>query len=108
MRDGRILERNSCANVVPKRMRFRCGITPCTKAEFSTHEERDTVFASKGADAMKYVLYYWPGIQGRGEYVRLALEEAAADYVDVARGSRGTGAMMRMMEQGGAPPFAPP
>ncbi len=34
---------------------------------------------------MRYELYYWPQIQGRGEYVRLALEEAGADYVDVAR-----------------------
>jgi glutathione S-transferase len=36
---------------------------------------------------MKYRLYYWPGIQGRGEFVRLALEDAAAAYVDVLRGS---------------------
>jgi len=57
---------------------------------------------------MKYELYYWPSIQGRGEYVRLALEEAGADYADVARGARGTAAMMKMMEQRGTPPFAPP
>ena len=58
---------------------------------------------------MRYELYYWPGIQGRGEYVRLALEEAGADYDDAARGERGMGAMMRMMEtNGGTPPFAPP
>jgi glutathione S-transferase len=57
---------------------------------------------------MKYELYYWPEIQGRGEYVRLALEEAKAPYVDVARGAGGTSAMMRMMEQGTTPPFAPP
>ena len=58
---------------------------------------------------MKYELYYWPEIQGRGEYVRLALEEAGADYVDVARGAHGTGAMMKMMDtQKGTPPFAPP
>ena len=57
---------------------------------------------------MKYELYYWPFIQGRGEYVRLALEEVGASYVDVARGSGGTGAMMRMMGQGATPPFAPP
>jgi glutathione S-transferase len=56
---------------------------------------------------MRYELYYWPGIQGRGEYVRLALEEAGADYADVAR-ERGTSAMMRMMEDGRTPPFAPP
>jgi glutathione S-transferase len=57
---------------------------------------------------MKYELYYWPEIQGRGEYVRLALEEAKAPYVDVARGAGGTTAMMRMMEQGTTPPFSPP
>ena len=56
---------------------------------------------------MRYELYYWPQIQGRGEYVRLALEEAGADYADVAR-QRGMGAMTKMMEAGGTPPFAPP
>jgi glutathione S-transferase len=58
---------------------------------------------------MKYELYYWPSIQGRGEYVRLALEDAGADYADVARGDRGMAAMMKMMEaRSGTPPFAPP
>jgi glutathione S-transferase len=57
---------------------------------------------------MRYELYYWPGIQGRGEYVRLALEDAGADYDDVARSGRGMSAMSRMMEAGGTPPFAPP
>ena len=58
---------------------------------------------------MRYELYYWPGIQGRGEYVRLALEEAGADYADVARGARGVPAMMKMMQaRKGTPPFAPP
>jgi glutathione S-transferase len=58
---------------------------------------------------MRYELYYWPGIQGRGEYVRLALEEAGADYADVARSERGMAAMMKMMQaRGGTPPFAPP
>jgi glutathione S-transferase len=58
---------------------------------------------------MRYDLHYWPSIQGRGEYVRLALEEAGADYADVARGERGMAAMMRMMEsESGTPPFAPP
>ena len=47
---------------------------------------------------MRYELYYWPTIQGRGEFVRLALEEAGADYVDVARrrGKRGVPAMMKL------------
>jgi len=58
---------------------------------------------------VRYELYYWPGIQGRGEYVRLALEDAGADYTDVARGARGMAAMMQMMEaRAGTPPFAPP
>jgi glutathione S-transferase len=58
---------------------------------------------------MRYELYYWPGIQGRGEYVRLALEDAGADYADVARSARGMAAMTRMMDaHKGTPPFAPP
>jgi glutathione S-transferase len=59
---------------------------------------------------MRYELYYWPSIQGRGEFVRLALEEAAADYVDVARERGGVNRMMRVMEGAAVarPPFAPP
>jgi glutathione S-transferase len=58
---------------------------------------------------MKYELYYWPSIQGRGEYVRLALEDAGANYADVARSDRGMAAMTGMMEaRSGTPPFAPP
>lgn len=54
---------------------------------------------------MRYELYYWPSIQGRGEFIRLALEHAGADYIDAARGSRG---MSRMEEQMYEGPFAPP
>jgi glutathione S-transferase len=59
---------------------------------------------------MRYELYYWPGIQGRGELVRLALEEAGADYVDVARRSAGMPAMMRLLDGSRVerPSFAPP
>jgi glutathione S-transferase len=58
---------------------------------------------------MRYELYYWPGIQGRGEYVRLALEDAGADYTDVVRNHRGMAAMTAMMDaRKGTPPFAPP
>ncbi len=46
---------------------------------------------------MPYELYYWSAIQGRGEFVRLALEEAGADYVDVAREPGGETEMMRLM-----------
>jgi glutathione S-transferase len=55
---------------------------------------------------MRYELYYWPGIQGRGEFIRLALEDAGADYVDVARRPRGMQAMMLQMKRN--PVFAPP
>jgi glutathione S-transferase len=60
---------------------------------------------------MRYELYYWPEIQGRGEFIRLALEDAGADYVDVARlPKRGMAAMMRFLENRSVerPPFAPP
>jgi glutathione S-transferase len=59
---------------------------------------------------MRYELYYWPSIQGRGEFVRLALEDAGADYVDVARRPRGMAAMLRILESGSVKqsPFAPP
>lgn len=61
---------------------------------------------------MRYELYYWPTIQGRGEFVRLALEEAGADYVDIARrgGQRGVPAMMKLLDgkRVARPPYAPP
>ena len=63
---------------------------------------------------MAYEFFYWPEIQGRGEFVRLALEDAGADYIDVARGleseGRGVPAMLALMRSEGAPhiPFAPP
>jgi glutathione S-transferase len=62
---------------------------------------------------MRYELFYWPSIQGRGEFVRLALEAAGADYVDVAREhgpGLGVDAMMRLMEGSelARRPFAPP
>jgi glutathione S-transferase len=56
---------------------------------------------------MRYELYYWPEIQGRGEFIRLALEEAGARYVDVAR-QRDSDAMFRMMNGTKRPPYAPP
>jgi glutathione S-transferase len=59
---------------------------------------------------MRYQLFYWPEIQGRGEFVRMALEDAGAAYDDVARMSGGMSKMLAMMD--GArdkhPPFAPP
>jgi glutathione S-transferase len=63
---------------------------------------------------MQYELYYWPSIQGRGEFVRLALEEAGARYVDVAREPAkqggGEAALTRLLDTKTTcrPPFAPP
>jgi len=59
---------------------------------------------------MHYELYYWPSIQGRGEFVRLALEDTGAAYDDVARLKAGVPALTRFLQGGpGAyPPFAPP
>lgn len=63
---------------------------------------------------MAYELYYWPGIQGRGEFVRLALEAAGAPYVDVAREPESSGqglpALMRALgdHRQPHPPLAPP
>lgn len=62
---------------------------------------------------MHYELFYWPSIPGRGEFVRLALEEGAAQYTDVARlkgKGRGIEAMQKMMASAGGEgtPFAPP
>jgi glutathione S-transferase len=63
---------------------------------------------------MRYVLYYWPGIQGRGEFVRLALEEAGAEYVDIAlvadKDGGGAPAIEEYLEGEHVkrPPFAPP
>jgi glutathione S-transferase len=59
---------------------------------------------------MRYQLFYWPEIQGRGEFVRLALEDAGASYEDVARKSGGMDRMMAMMNgvRDKRLPFAPP
>jgi glutathione S-transferase len=63
---------------------------------------------------MAYELHYWPGIQGRGEFVRLALEAAGAPYIDVARGAADAGLGLPALQHHlhdpsqTQPPFAPP
>ena len=59
---------------------------------------------------MQYELYYHAANPGRGEFIRLPLEEAQADYVDVAREPGGTQKMQRFMQDAslGHPQFAPP
>ena len=64
----------------------------------------------RGHARARYELHYWPSIQGRGEFVRLVLEEAGAPYVDVARSKGGMQKMMALLARGaaGVRPFAPP
>jgi len=60
---------------------------------------------------MAYQLYYWPGLQGRGEFVRLALEDANAPYFDIGRaGKSGMTEMVKILgpKNVPVPPFAPP
>ena len=59
---------------------------------------------------MRYELYYWPSAQGRGEFIRLALAEAGADYIDVARRKGGMAKLERLLESSRVqhPPLAPP
>jgi glutathione S-transferase len=62
-------------------------------------------------DSRPYRLHYWPTIQGRGEFVRLALEAAGQPYDDVARTETdGEAALARdwMGRNRPRPPFAPP
>jgi glutathione S-transferase len=62
----------------------------------------------------RYELHYWPSIQGRGEFVRLALEYADIDYIDIARlpadQGGGEAALMHFINTKNlhTPPFAPP
>jgi glutathione S-transferase len=60
--------------------------------------------------AMNYELYYWPEIQGRGEFVRLVLEDADCGYVDVAREPDGHDQLHDVLsgKRDGVLPFAPP
>jgi glutathione S-transferase len=63
---------------------------------------------------MRYELYYWPHIPGRGEFVRLSLEAAGAEYADIGRLPEAEGggrpAIVRLLEDAGhrRTPFAPP
>lgn len=63
---------------------------------------------------MMYELYYWPGIQGRGEFVRLAFEACGVDYLDIAKDPAGKGAAAEKVDRAmhdeglSTPPYAPP
>src|SRR5262252_3653741 len=69
--------------------------------------------SSRGSEPggpMRYELFYWPGIQGRGEFIRLALEDAGASYIDLARKSGGMDRMFSLLKKQSLKerPFAPP
>lgn len=85
------------------------------QAAFAFFEPRFcSAAAAATVAAMPYQLYYWPTLQGRGEFVRLALEAAGAPYVDVARAAadarQGALAVLHGLEDATEPhlPFAPP
>src|SRR4029079_11524032 len=82
------------------------GLSRLRSSGLNGHER--AAFGTSNGALMRYRLYYWPEIQGRGEFVRLALEDAGAPYVDVARAAGGMAAMERLLEQKKNPPFAPP
>ena len=57
---------------------------------------------------MSHDLWYWPTVQGRGEFVRLALEAAGIPYRDRAREDGAEALMADMRARGPRGPFAPP
>jgi glutathione S-transferase len=82
---------------------------PVSKTFLRRFFQKAATFLSGRRDSMEYELYYWSGLQGRGEFVRLAFEEAGVAYADMARRPDGTAAMMKLMQRKTAPaPFAPP
>src|SRR5690349_11173240 len=98
----------SCAPSTPRASPRASSPRPPWHSSLPRLRRREAV--SGGIGTMRYELYYWPSIQGRGEFVRLALEEADADYVDVARRSAGMSAMSRLLDgtRVERPSFAPP
>ncbi|VVE63423.1 glutathione S-transferase [Pandoraea captiosa] len=62
---------------------------------------------------MTFELFYWPGLQGRGEFVRLAFEAAGTPYVEIVQGDepgQGMDGLLHAMDDPACmdPPFAPP
>src|SRR6185312_8190795 len=89
---------------------FRPAATACSIASRPTEALTfGAALQARGVEGfcMRYQFYYWPEIQGRGEFVRLALEDAGASYEDVARKPGGTDRMMKMMEGKKRPHLAP-
>ncbi len=70
--------------------------------------------AEHTVESDSYRLYYWPKLPGRGELVRLILEDAGVPYLDIARLPKEAGGgverilEMRRGEVAGLPPYAPP
>ncbi len=57
---------------------------------------------------MSYQLWYWPGIPGRGEFVRLTLEAAEVEYEDMGRDKGAEALVQDLAGRSGIRPFAPP
>ena len=96
----------------PQRLRT-LRATPHLPFVRATSVRRFAVHSRPVPSPPRYELYYWPSIQGRGEFVRLAFEDAGVPYVDVARLSPprgGVPALLRFLrgQPGFQLPFAPP
>src|SRR5438309_104066 len=107
-------QRRSVFSLMPTHEAASAMVAFFSKAAMAISRLRDLPAAVMGGQERSSVaaieLHYWPTIQGRGEFVRLLLEEAGAEYVDGARRKGGIAAMMRFLdgEQRGALPFAAP
>ncbi|KAI1802707.1 glutathione S-transferase domain-containing protein [Daldinia bambusicola] len=68
----------------------------------------------KSSKDVPYELIYWPSIPGRGEHIRLALEEGGATYTDTAQIEKGIEQVTAQIAESNVgddfnpPPFAPP
>ena len=111
-RDHPLVARRSMERPAPSE-RARCRGAASSHLRKCAEWRQLKIHPKARACVMRYELYYWPGIQGRGEFVRLALEEAGANYVDVARMPNASGGLPAMMSfldgtRVTHPPFAPP
>lgn len=68
----------------------------------------------KSVKDVPYNLLYWPGVPGRGEHIRLVLEEAGASYTDTAFEKNGVDEVLQLISKDNTgdglnpPPLAPP
>lgn len=98
---ARLLKRSTIISVPVSLQLTRMASTPAAKRQKSSKD-------------VPYELIYWPGIPGRGEHIRLALEEAGATYTDSAHQKDGINSVLSQIDAknlgdaSNPPPLAPP